>query len=68
MWSRAGVGGWLHAAVVVLHRLDDAGLVDVSRVVLDAAHVRAKKGAKDTGPWTGDLADVRSWANELDRL
>jgi hypothetical protein len=29
----------------VLHRLDDAGLIDVTRVVLDTAHVRAKKGA-----------------------
>jgi hypothetical protein len=27
-----------------LHRLDGAGLVDVSRVVFDSAHVRAKKG------------------------
>ncbi|GAA0570993.1 hypothetical protein GCM10010390_87750 [Streptomyces mordarskii] len=26
----------------VLHRLDDAGLIDVTRVVLDTAHVRAK--------------------------
>jgi transposase len=43
MWSRAGVWGRLYEAV--LHRLDDAGLVDVSRVVLDTAHVRAKKGA-----------------------
>lgn len=25
----------------VLHRLEDAGLVDVTRVVLDTAHVRA---------------------------
>lgn len=42
IWSRAGVWGRLHEAVV--HRLDDAGLIDVSRVVLDSAHVRAKKG------------------------
>jgi hypothetical protein len=41
IWSRAGVWGRLHEAVV--HRLDDADLVDVSRVVLDSAHVRAKK-------------------------
>ncbi len=41
IWSRAGVWGQLHEAV--LHRLDDAGLIDVTRVVLDTAHVRAKK-------------------------
>ncbi|MGX1117262.1 transposase [Streptomyces ambofaciens] len=41
IWSRAGVWGRLHEAV--LHRLDDAGLIDVTRVVLDTAHVRAKK-------------------------
>ncbi len=38
----------------VLHRLDDAGLIDVTRVVLDTAHVRAKKGAtiQVQAPWT----------------
>lgn len=41
IWSRAGVWGRLHEAV--LHRLDDVGLLDVSRVTLDTAHVRAKK-------------------------
>ncbi|WP_327425725.1 IS5 family transposase (plasmid) [Streptomyces sp. NBC_01527] len=46
--ARAGVWGRLHEAVV--HRLDGAGLVDVSRVVLDSAHVRAKKGGEHTGP------------------
>ncbi|MFI8306640.1 transposase [Streptomyces sp. NPDC085927] len=44
--SRAGVWGRLHEAV--LHRLDDAGLVDVTRVVLDTAHVRAKKRGANT--------------------
>lgn len=34
-WSRAGVWGRLHEAV--LHELDDAGLIDVSRVVLEPA-------------------------------
>ncbi|MGK3111460.1 MULTISPECIES: IS5 family transposase [Streptomyces] len=48
IWSRAGVWGRLHEAV--LHRLDDAGLIDVTRVVLDTAHVRAKKGGEHTGP------------------
>lgn len=53
IWSRAGVWGRLHEAV--LHRLDDAGLIDVTRVVLDTAHVRAKKGANTQvrAPWTG---------------
>ncbi|MFG2638882.1 IS5 family transposase [Streptomyces sp. NPDC048362] len=48
IWSRAGVWGRLHEAV--LHRLDDVGLIDVTRVVLDTAHVRAKKGGEHTGP------------------
>ncbi|MFF4309692.1 IS5 family transposase [Streptomyces sp. NPDC001507] len=48
IWSRAGVWGRLHEAI--LHRLDDADLIDVSRVVLDSAHVRAKKGGEHTGP------------------
>ncbi|GHA18692.1 hypothetical protein GCM10010389_65720 [Streptomyces echinoruber] len=52
IWSRAGVWARLHEAV--LHRLDDAGLIDVTRVVLDTAHVRAKKGANTQvrAPWT----------------
>ncbi|MFE9934286.1 transposase, partial [Streptomyces sp. NPDC005533] len=41
IWSRAGVWGRLHEEI--LHRLDDAGLLDLSRAVLDSAHVRAKK-------------------------
>jgi transposase len=40
IWSRAGVCGRLHEAV--LHRLNDAGLIDVTHVVLDTAHVRAE--------------------------
>lgn len=39
----------------VLHRLGVAGLIDVTRVVLDTAHVRAeKRGANTQGraPWT----------------
>src|SRR5207247_1444617 len=48
IWARAGVWGRLHEAV--LHRLDDAGLIGVTRVVLDTAHVRAKKGGEHTGP------------------
>src|SRR5882757_3994104 len=41
IWSRAGVWGRLHEEI--LHRLDDAGLLDLSRAVLDSAHVRAKQ-------------------------
>jgi DNA-binding FadR family transcriptional regulator len=41
------VWGRLHEAV--LHRLDDAGLIDVSRVVLDSAHVRAREVAESLG-------------------
>ncbi|MEV8424550.1 IS5 family transposase [Streptomyces niveus] len=47
IWSRAGVWGRLHEEI--LHRLDDAGLLDLSRAVLDSAHVRAKKGGELTG-------------------
>ncbi|MGJ7417073.1 IS5 family transposase [Streptomyces cinereoruber] len=48
IWSRAGVWGRLHEEI--LHRLDDAGLLGLSRVVLDSAHVRAGKGGELTGP------------------
>lgn len=53
IWSRAGVWGRLHEST--LHRLDDAQLLDLSRAVLDSAHVRAKKGASSQvrAPWTG---------------
>ncbi|MFG2896038.1 IS5 family transposase [Streptomyces zaomyceticus] len=47
IWSRAGVWGRLHEEI--LHRLDDAGLLDLSRAVLDSAHVRARRGEL-TGP------------------
>ncbi|MFJ2277198.1 IS5 family transposase [Streptomyces sp. NPDC087866] len=52
IWSRAGVWGRLHEEI--LHRLADAGLLDLSRVVLDSAHVRAKMGANSQvrAPWT----------------
>ncbi|GAA2433587.1 hypothetical protein GCM10010421_23250 [Streptomyces glaucus] len=41
IWSRPGVWGRLREAVP--RRLDDADLIEVIRVVLDTAHVRAKK-------------------------
>ncbi|MFC9431027.1 IS5 family transposase [Streptomyces sp. NPDC056987] len=48
IWSRAGLWGRLHEAVV--DRIHECGLLDLSRVVLDSAHVRAKKGGELTGP------------------
>ncbi|MFE0091987.1 IS5 family transposase [Streptomyces sp. NPDC058992] len=48
IWSRAGVWGRLHEAV--LDRIDQCGLLDLSRTVLDSAHVRAKNGGELTGP------------------
>ncbi|MFF3363733.1 IS5 family transposase [Streptomyces misionensis] len=48
IWSRAGVWGRLHQKVLEL--LDSQGLVDLSRAVLDSAHVRAKKGGELAGP------------------
>lgn len=53
IWSRAGVWGRLHQAV--LDKLAEKDLLDLSRVVLDTAHVRAKKGAnlQVRAPWTG---------------
>ncbi|MFL1897508.1 IS5 family transposase [Streptomyces tauricus] len=48
IWSRAGVWGRLHREVLQL--LTGRGLVDLSRAVLDSAHVRAKKGGEHTGP------------------
>jgi transposase len=53
IWSRAGVWGRLHRAV--LDELASKDLLDLSRVVLDSAHVRAKKGAnmQVRAPWTG---------------
>lgn len=44
IWSRAGVWGQLHQKVLQL--LDGQDLIDLSRVVLDSAHVRAKKGGR----------------------
>jgi transposase len=43
IWSRAGVWGRLHRAV--LDELAAHDLIDLSRVVLDSAHMRAKKRA-----------------------
>jgi transposase len=43
IWTRAGVWRRLHRAV--LDELGSQGLIDWSRAVIDAASVRAKKGA-----------------------
>jgi transposase len=47
-WTRAGVWDRLHRTV--LDALEGCGLLDLSRVVTDSAHVRAKKGGGQTGP------------------
>ncbi|NQE88498.1 IS5 family transposase [Nocardia terpenica] len=48
VWTNAGVWRRLHRAV--LDELGSRGLIDWSRVVVDAASVRAKKGGDLTGP------------------
>lgn len=45
--SRAGVWGRLHEAVV--DRIDECGLLDLSPVVLDSVHVRAKQREPGAG-------------------
>ena len=52
-WTAAGVWPQLHRRL--LSRLGAAGAVDLDRVVVDSASVRAKKGARTPGParWTG---------------
>ncbi|MGX7828886.1 IS5 family transposase [Actinokineospora sp. 24-640] len=47
IWARAGVFVRLHREI--LERLRESGLLDLSRVLLDSAHIRAKKG-EHTGP------------------
>jgi transposase len=51
-WQRAGVWGRLHRAL--LDRLRAAGEVDLSRVIVDSASVRAMHGGKKRAraPWT----------------
>ncbi len=51
IWSGAGVWGRLHE--VVLHRLADAGFLDVSRVILDTAHATPPHAAGTRRPWLG---------------
>jgi transposase len=51
-WQRAGVWRRLHR--VLLDRLRAAGEIDLSRVIVDSASVRAMHGGKkrDRAPWT----------------
>jgi transposase len=51
-WTAAGVWPQLHRRL--LNRLGQRALVDLSRVVVDSASVRAKKGARIAAParWT----------------
>ena len=53
IWARAGVFARLHREI--LERMRESGLLDLSRVLLDSAHIRAKKGANTQvrAPWTG---------------
>lgn len=44
--DRPWAGAWGRSYEAVLHRFDDAGLIDVSRVVLDSAHVGAGNGGE----------------------
>ncbi|SCF72890.1 Putative transposase of IS4/5 family [Streptomyces sp. MnatMP-M27] len=62
IWSRAGVWGRLHQKV--LEMLAGQGLVDLSRAVLDSAHVRAKKRGQTyrpvaRGPGQAGFEDAR---------
>ncbi|WP_085999420.1 IS5 family transposase [Nocardia takedensis] len=47
-WQSAGVFGAVHETM--LAHCHAAGLIDFDRVIPDGSHVRAKKGAPDTGP------------------
>src|SRR5438067_7628627 len=47
-WTRAGVWPQLHRRL--LNALGAAGAVDIDKVIVDSASVRAKKGARTPGP------------------
>jgi transposase len=47
-WTMAGVWAQLHC--LLLNLLGAAGAIDLSRVVVDSASLRAKKGGEHTGP------------------
>jgi len=56
-WQRAGVWRRLHR--ILLDRLRAAGEVDLSRVIVDSASVRAMHGGKkrERAPWTAGKTD-----------
>jgi transposase len=61
-WQRAGVWAAMHRAM--LDGLRAAGLVDLSRVIVDSGSVRAMHGGKkrDRAPWTaGKTARSTTW-------
>ena len=47
-WTDAGIFDQLHR--ILLAELNAARVIDWSRAVADAAHLRAKKGAPESGP------------------
>lgn len=47
-WTRAGIWPQLHKRL--LNRLGRVGAIDLDRVVVDSASVRAKKGARIAAP------------------
>ncbi len=53
-WTDAGIFDQLHR--ILLAALHTAGVIDWSRAVADAAHLRAKKGAPGLGPRRSTVA------------
>ena len=47
-WTAAGV--WPHARLQLLDLLGEEGALDLSRVIVDSASVRAQEGGRHTGP------------------
>ena len=61
-WQKAGVWDAMHRAM--LGRLRAAGLIDLSRVIVDSASVRAMHGGKkrERAPWTaGKTGRSTTW-------
>jgi transposase len=59
-WQRAGVWGAMHR--VMLDRLRAAGVIDLSRVIVDSGSVRATHGGKKRAraPWTAGKTAVNT--------